>query len=1246
MKHAVRKNDVIVISLLVLFFLLIIGMNTSMVTRMMTEQTDQIGQKQLESIKNDLESNMSSAENVLIRVAGGAEQILGAEHTMDQLEEYIVWQKNAQLESSGGTNFNVYIAGQGWEIIPDFDIPEDYHATERSWYVGAVQSKGDIYITDPYVDKMTGEMCYTMSVLLSDGETVVSMDFTLSRILQSIKRMEASSESSLDQALIVTKDGLIVGYNDMSYVGEKLTEVLPKYEHLLEYVSEHSNKARSFDIKISGNTYTVFHSVTGNDWYMMILVDNTVLYGNTIRRIVTSIVINLLLLTFVVVFYIRSVRNRCKAENALKSREDFVAKLSEKLRTPVGNIIKRSDAQHLENSVDVKKDMYEIRADGMMINEMIEDLGSYSSIVSDMNKREHDEKKHRQNLTRSIRLARNIIIAVLLAMTAVSSLAVYIFNDNIVKDTVRSEAANYRESFKNWLTEKQTVLNMFTDIIGARPELMDDYDAAVKWMDSVAKNYSDISVVYMANPYKEHTVIMNNGWQPEKGWKVEERSWYIKTETSPSGYSISAPYYDEQTGGYCITISRVVYGSNKEFLGIFGIDIYLEELIDLFGQKRSDVDYVFMADANGDIINHPNAQYQMSATNVMNLKNTVYANVYDRAQQSININVLNDHDGRRVLVASYVDQSSGFSIYYVAGYWYMERMSIVFTATFALLVLTMIVILIVLLNNVIRSQTRMNAKLEDALEKATAAGNAKSDFLAQMSHEIRTPINAVIGMNEMILRESENRQITEYSENIKSASETLLKLINGILDFSKLESGKMEIVNVGYDTVALIDDLYYMLAEKAQQKGLSLVFDIDRKIPKTLYGDDVRIRQVITNLLTNAVKYTEKGSVTLRMGCVETSGGSCRLHISVADTGVGIRMEDMDRLFGSFERVDEKRNRNIEGTGLGMSIVSGLLEMMGSRLEVDSTYGKGSTFSFYLDQSVIDEKPIGKYEPGHASPGREKAAHEGKLCIKGADILAVDDNEMNLTVVKGLLKHCNVTPDTAQSGKECVEKVLKKHYDIILMDHMMPGMDGVETLNELKKRDLLRNKTAVIALTANAIVGARDKYLAEGFVDYLTKPIDPDKLEAMIVKYLPEEKYEYIGGQDAAAAMAEAVDESPKSFTEKLESKGFNVSAARVFAMNDDEFYKEILQTYIEEHPQKQTDIRKAFDEKNWKDYEVYVHALKSSSKTIGADELSAMALSHEKAAKEGRVDDIISGYEELVKKYEDVVNTIKGAIG
>ena len=224
MKHAVRKNDVIVISLLVLFFLLIIGMNTSMVTRMMTEQTDQIGQKQLESIKNDLESNMSSAENVLIRVAGGAEQILGSKHTMDQLEEYIVWQKNAQLESSGGTNFNVYIAGQGWEIIPDFDIPEDYHATERSWYVGAVQSKGDIYITDPYVDKMTGEMCYTMSVLLSDGETVVSMDFTLSRIQQSIKRMEDSAETSSDRALIVTKEGLIVGYNDMSYVGEKLSE--------------------------------------------------------------------------------------------------------------------------------------------------------------------------------------------------------------------------------------------------------------------------------------------------------------------------------------------------------------------------------------------------------------------------------------------------------------------------------------------------------------------------------------------------------------------------------------------------------------------------------------------------------------------------------------------------------------------------------------------------------------------------------------------------------------------------------------------------------------------------------------------------------------------------------------------------------------------------------------------------------------------------------------------------------------
>ena len=389
-------------------------------------------------------------------------------------------------------------------------------------------------------------------------------------------------------------------------------------------------------------------------------------------------------------------------------------------------------------------------------------------------------------------------------------------------------------------------------------------------------------------------------------------------------------------------------------------------------------------------------------------------------------------------------------------------------------------------------------------QKAIAANKAKSAFLANMSHEIRTPINAILGMDEMILRESAESATLSYAEDIESAGRTLLSLINDILDFSKVEEGKMEILPTQYDLSSVINDLTNMIRPRARDKGLRFDVRTDETTPHLLIGDEIRIRQCALNVLTNAVKYTESGSVTLYIGYEKLSEDKISLRMRVTDTGIGMKPEDMERLFSPFTRIEEERNRAIEGTGLGMSITKQLLTLMGSTLEVQSDYGKGSTFSFAIEQDVVKWDGIGRLTFEHGG-GRSRGAYREMFRAPDARILVVDDTPVNLAVIRGLLKRTKVQVDTAESGAEALRKAPTGDYDVILLDHMMPKMDGLETLRELRKLPGM-DKIPCIALTANAISGAREMYLEAGFTDYLSKPVDGAKLEKALMRALPKEK--------------------------------------------------------------------------------------------------------------------------------------------
>ncbi len=395
---------------------------------------------------------------------------------------------------------------------------------------------------------------------------------------------------------------------------------------------------------------------------------------------------------------------------------------------------------------------------------------------------------------------------------------------------------------------------------------------------------------------------------------------------------------------------------------------------------------------------------------------------------------------------------------------------------------------------------KMNLDLEKANE-------AKSVFFARMSHEIRTPINGVIGMNEMILRESSERNILNYASSIEIASNTLLSLVNDILDFSKIESGLMKIIPDEYEVFSLLKSCYIMLDMRAKGKGLKLNLEYNEKLPEKLLGDEIRIRQVITNLLTNAVKYTDRGTITFEVDYVKKEESRIDLIVRITDTGRGISEEGLEGIFESFRRADERQNRNIEGTGLGLAITKQLVDLMEGSISVKSQQGRGSEFTVVIPQTLVSTMPMGNFWEKFSATSGTGENYKESFTAKDARILVVDDAPVNLQIIKLLLKQTEIMVDLAASGEECLEKYNENQYDLILLDHMMPQMDGIETFFELQKTDRYKEeKTPIIVLTANAIQGADKEYLAVGFSDYMTKPVQVQELEKMMIKYLPEEK--------------------------------------------------------------------------------------------------------------------------------------------
>lgn len=803
-------------------------------------------------------------------------------------------------------------------------------------------------------------------------------------------------------------------------------------------------------------------------------------------------------------------------------------------------------------------------------------------------------------------------------------------------------AGKTTEEASGWFdAEAQIVVNHKAAI-----EIMDNYEKYYleKYLKRIVEDYNEEGYIYdLYFVSTDNIMSSGDGYVPDPSIDFTARSWYVDT-VNKDGLCYSSPYMDTQLDKYVVTISDTIYSSKGELKGVLALDIFVDTLFDILEEEQSGYEgYLFMVDDEYRIVTHPNEEYAYVDDKPIRMA-SINGNPYEKLTGMLNqlssadkneadggavadYVVITDYDGTdRCFFASEIENCGWYVIAAVSETVIQAPVEKLNESIFIALILCLVIgigLTLWLTNNTIKT-------LSSAKEEAAAANIAKSRFLANMSHEIRTPINAVLGMDEILLRECTDDNIKQYAVNIKSAGQALLGIVNDVLDFSKIESDKLDIVPAEYRLSDVLHSCVNMITLRAQEKGLKFVVKRSDYLPAKLYGDETRVRQIITNLLTNAVKYTDRGRVVLDviwLGNDEKTGTLC---IKVSDTGRGIKPENIEQLFDAFQRVDEKNNRNIEGTGLGLAITKELTELMKGRLGVESVYGRGSTFTITIPQNIVDganvENIIETTETNDEETMEEFVAPDAK-------ILVVDDVPLNIQVVEGLVKSTGIRVDTALSGREAIGKISVKNYDLILLDHMMPEMDGLETMEAIKR---LPGKpidnTPVIMLTANALPNIREEYIEAGFADYLSKPVERETLLKCLLKYLPE-KLVRKGERDVlVSAKAMGLVDRLKNLLPE-----FNATLANKYSMDSEDFLLDIIDTYV--NSGKEESLKAAYAAKDWKRYSVDIHAIKSSSLTIGFPKVSGEAAELEAAAKAEDEDSINMKHEEFMKHYTTVLD-------
>ena len=701
---------------------------------------------------------------------------------------------------------------------------------------------------------------------------------------------------------------------------------------------------------------------------------------------------------------------------------------------------------------------------------------------------------------------------------------------------------------------------------------------------------------------------------PSPDYNQTTRPWHVAAVRAKGETAYSESYLDADTGGYVVSVSRQVLNDKGAPVGVLSTDVYISHIADYVNSiKVTNNGFGVLLNANLDIVttkkqNLVGHNLLMPSITITPSLNELGRTILDKGDVTMEYT-----DAEGVPHVAFFRQL--FNGWYVGGicplYSYnkqLYKMALALTALGVLLATALSALLI-----------RFSVQRDQSAE----VSQLKSSFLANMSHEIRTPMHAIMGMSEIALHGDLPSGVRTIVERIRSSSQHLLYIVNDILDFSKIESGKLEIMPVRYQLSSLISDVATATQLRIGEKPVQFAVDMDPQIPFELMGDEVRIRQILDNLLNNAIKFTPSGSVSLTVSMSSAPhNGKLALRFVVRDTGIGIRADDIVKLFSSFTQVDTTRNRSEEGTGLGLAICKSLSELMGGRIWLESKYGRGSAFYVDIPQDIVDATPTGGFvfpAPHNRSGDLERIT----FTAPQARLLVVDDNAVNLEVVKGLLAPCAAAIDTALSARQCFTLLKRHRYDIIFMDHMMPGMDGMETTKRIRAMEGEYFATVpIIALTANAILGVREMYLASGFNEFLAKPIEMKKLVRALRHFLPQELILNVPPQ-----------------TPEAQPQGHENASPRItYGYANNALTENVLRAIRTEGLRKVPLLRQLYAQKDLTLYTIEVHALKSVARTAGMDELGDLAAAHEEAARQERISVIEETFDRLITLYEGFV--------